>query len=834
MKKILFILMFVMLLSFGFISAAWTPNLNKNLIHYYSMDEGTGNVVEDLRGTDVGEQNNGTTNPNTQWVSGILGNAVNSTADVGIVTMGSMNGMNNANYSISLWVNTPICDGGDSFLASDGIVSNGNFDVRFILTDGIRWISDNDGGFGYDDYAGVCNVNAWIHVVLVSEGNSQKLYTNGTLRANTTSANGGTEQTSVAWNNFSLGVGLAASGLFGAVDEVGVWNRSLSASEISDLYNGGVGITYSVPSSELTISLDSPEDNAQISEASQEFNSTLLPTNLNLTNATIYVWNSNGSIYNTTTNILTGDVSNATSWNISGYELGSIYNWNVFGCGENATSTLCNFAPANYTFTSSVFSVTNVIYNVSVIETDSKYFLLNISANPLVSSASAVMWYNGSSYSSTVTNGVSGIYNSINTIDIPLAEQEGNKSFFWEWTFTLTNGNIVYQNSTTYSHLVNRTYLTFCNATYVTPFVNFTSKNAENPFPILNVTFKSAWSWWLGSGDVKRNYSFEDVSELNNSWDFCVSQNKTFYVDGDFEYDATDYAKNFYYLSNASISNVTNFINLYLLNDSKATVTEIIVYDQAQTPEQDVIIQIQLYDIGKDTYYTVSMGKTSFDGKDLAYLNWYDTLYKFIFTRDGVVLKTTEPYKISESPQIFTIEDTIAFSFDKFKDFIYSLTFNNATNNFVLTFTKPSGLVDQGCLRVISRNSSGDTEICLTCESSNSATLYCNIGNSGNGTFIAAFYATGSWKLVDWIFQKVGGGFAETIYDLLGDEDATAYAFLMSGVVTSVFLINPVFGIVGIILGILAGAALGFTLLNYTTFLGIVIVGGIIIWVVNR
>jgi uncharacterized membrane protein len=209
-------------------------------------------------------------------------------------------------------------------------------------------------------------------------------------------------------------------------------------------------------------------------------------------------------------------------------------------------------------------------------------------------------------------------------------------------------------------------------------------------------------------------------------------------------------------------------------------------------------------------------------------------LYRFILIKDGEVIKSTNTTKIFETPQIFDIEEETTFSFTKFRDFIYSLTFNDATNNFVLTFTKPSGLVESGCLRVIKRNAKNDTIICENCETSSSATLYCNIASYGNGTYIAAFYATGSLDRIDMLTKKIGSAFAETIFDLLDSHDRIFYSFLFSGIVVSMFLITPVLGIIGAILGILGASALGFTLLEYGTFLGIVIVGGLIIWILKR
>jgi hypothetical protein len=351
----------------------------------------------------------------------------------------------------------------------------------------------------------------------------------------------------------------------------------------------------------------------------------------------------------------------------------------------------------------------------------------------------------------------------------------------------------------------------------------------------MNSTFKSAWQYWIGNGNTKRNYSFEDITENYSNWSFCASPSTlNFSVTASIESEATGYAQNYYYIINASLSDSEEHIDLFLLNDSLATVTELKTVDSSQNPISNVIIQIQLYDVGTDNYYTVAMAKTSSSGSDIAYLNWYSSLYKFILIKDGVVVKIEEPQKISATPKIFTISNVITYSFEKFRDFVYTLVYNNATKNFVLTFIKPSGLVDSGCLRVTKRTAYNDTEICLTCETSTSATVYCNVNGYGNGTYIATFYATGSYYLLDWIEENIGETFSETIYNLLGNDDATAYAFLFSGIVTAMFFITPILAIIGLILGILGGAALGFTILNYGEFIGIVIAGGVIAWFVKR
>ena len=128
-----------------------------------------------------------------------------------------------------------------------------------------------------------------------------------------------------------------------------------------------------------------------------------------------------------------------------------------------------------------------------------------------------------------------------------------------------------------------------------------------------------------------------------------------------------------------------------------------------------------------------------------------------------------------------------------------------------------------------------DTLISENCETSSSATLYSNIASYGNGTYLATFYATGSWYLLETISETIGGnGFSKQIFDDLGFEDATFYAILFAGFVTVMFLITPALAIIGLLLGILGASALGFTVIDYSIFIGISIVGMFIFWLAKR
>lgn len=89
----------------------------------------------------------------------------------------------------------------------------------------------------------------------------------------------------------------------GSIDEVGIWNRSLSASEISQLYNQGAGMTHDVFQ-------NTPAWNLYVNQTSN-FNCSGTSNNIYLSNFSLFV---NGNIVNTNTSRTNStDVLNATA-----------------------------------------------------------------------------------------------------------------------------------------------------------------------------------------------------------------------------------------------------------------------------------------------------------------------------------------------------------------------------------------------------------------------------------------------------------------------------------------------------------------------------------------
>jgi len=221
-----------------------------NLISYYKLDGTSGDVV-DSHGT-----NDGTNVGATRGVTGKIGNAFSFDGindNVLITTMGNFGSNLGNGISLSFWINTTESEFKSFFGTREagitGVVVNandgGDGKLAFYLRDddgNILWFRNtNDVNF---------NDGEWHHIVFTANGssNSGKIYVDGTSKDVTNV----TQTTPDNFSNFVYDFVIGATNDEGTVtnfidadlDEIGFWNRVLSPTEITALWNSGNGLTY--------------------------------------------------------------------------------------------------------------------------------------------------------------------------------------------------------------------------------------------------------------------------------------------------------------------------------------------------------------------------------------------------------------------------------------------------------------------------------------------------------------------------------------------------------------------------------------------------------------
>lgn len=530
---------------------------------------------------------------------------------------------------------------------------------------------------------------------------------------------------------------------------------------------------------ENIISLKSPENNFVTNNQSVLFNATLSSDDVagyNITSAELFVWNSNGSIFNQTTNNITGHDNN-TVWTINNFTAGS-YIWSVYGCFDDGGDYNCSFG-SNRTFTRELAEILNQTYNQETQETRNESFSIAIELPENTEISTANLIYNGTNYSISNITSNGSVVLMMKTIDIPLNAIDWTNSsneFYWSFVFTGEGSQI----QTTEIQYQNSTFINFqqCNETWTIQALNFTFYDEvlqENIDGSRNATtFESSWNYWVGGGGVYKNYSYQNITSDANSYQFCMHPDPAgqydYKVNGDIDFSAVGFRGNEYHLRNATITNVSSDILLYLLNDVVAT-KFFLTFIEGADLLRDATVTVQKYFTGLGNFVTVGILQTDNDGVATMWQD-IDKNYKYSAVKDGELVGVVEKKAVcSVAPctlNIF-ITTTTADVYEPYYDIfaqnvVSTLTYNKTLQVVTYDFLDLTGLANYFRLKVdeLYYNQSGVT-VCDKQSFSPAGTLTCNL-TGYEGEFVATGYISHSPELIDKVLNIITTG--DTIEDL--------------------------------------------------------------------
>lgn len=226
------------------LQASGNPLWN-DLLAYYTAD----NTPNDALGTYNGTLTNGAT-----YGTGIISNGFSFDGVNDYVNLGNNLDFDGSTpFSISAWhYQTPSLVSFATIFSkigynpsSQGYKLNANAGkIRFFLS-----AFQVGGGYCYVETTNtVLTANTWYHITFTYDGSKDisgcKIYVNGSSVALSDLGNTLTGNTSNSYNAIIGSDGGTQYYMRGVLDEVGVWNRELTASEITELYNSGAGKQY--------------------------------------------------------------------------------------------------------------------------------------------------------------------------------------------------------------------------------------------------------------------------------------------------------------------------------------------------------------------------------------------------------------------------------------------------------------------------------------------------------------------------------------------------------------------------------------------------------------
>jgi hypothetical protein len=245
MKKLLATLSFLLLLA----PAVASADLSTGLVGYWPMDTrdffSATTIVDRSGNSNTGTLVNGPTK-----VVGKIGQALNFNGTSQYVALPSNQPFNNdtGNSTETAWFKTT----GTGVIVSDnntppGGTPNGYDPLLYIETNGVLHAGGYINSFPNLVSSSALNNGTWHFAALTHNGSTQSLYVDGTF----VSSVSGTVSGVTGTNYWVIGTGYTGNGwpnsnglwfyFKGAIDDVRIYNRALSASEVQAIYRQAVG-----------------------------------------------------------------------------------------------------------------------------------------------------------------------------------------------------------------------------------------------------------------------------------------------------------------------------------------------------------------------------------------------------------------------------------------------------------------------------------------------------------------------------------------------------------------------------------------------------------------
>lgn len=201
----------------------------------WKFDENNGATAADASGNN----NTGTLSSGATWTTGQSGAAANLDGVDDYVQVGAQSSLALTNTgTLSAWIYPT---GAGSLPPYGGIIINkeGEYELARFTDGTIQWaFANTNPGWNWVNTGYVAPLNQWTHVAVTYDSGVVKTYINGTL-FHTYTGTGAIGDIDNSQNDFRVGGRQVTSHNFrGRIDEVRVYNRALSASEVTTLPSG--------------------------------------------------------------------------------------------------------------------------------------------------------------------------------------------------------------------------------------------------------------------------------------------------------------------------------------------------------------------------------------------------------------------------------------------------------------------------------------------------------------------------------------------------------------------------------------------------------------------
>lgn len=757
--------------------AAWTSDLKVDIYAYYKLDEQIANgVIIDETGN--GHNGTGLSLTNT---TGFINTSYNFSSSS--INFANANSLTSDTITWGGWISRGTAGG----TYRDVMGKNQSYDMR--LT--------NDAGtkiqcrIGSDQAvsSGTLGDSNFHLVVCTYNGTTIGTYIDGVNQANASSVSG----TPVNANNFTIGQLLTVSTFIGKEDEIFVLNRTMTATDIQEVFNGGAGLNYTEINAP-NVTLNSPAAAYNSTIANIVFNATVTDDN-EVSAVTFFL---DGVVNETNTSLVNGTyIFNKTlSLGTHNWSIGAINSFNQPTNSSTRTLEVGWILKVGETYTSSILE--GAISN----------FTANFTTNGTTLTLGNLT-YNNEGNTVSINSLNSSFYILTKNLTAPTVSADTNYTFYWN--ITLSSG--YYKNFTTNNQTVLNLDIDDCSS-YSDVLYNFTIVDEATQSKINTSTTNASIELQVYNFDRTNNIgNYSNLFNSTNPFQVCfsndLSSGENYLIDALTEYSATNYEIEFYNIQNSSLTSAsfpTN-ITLYDLNSTDSQIFTLKIKDAAFLPLENVLVEVWRKYVSEGTFKIVEIPKTDASGQAVAHLVVNDVIYNFVIKKSGTVIATFSNVRaVCQTPAISNCEiDFNAFSsgvsvpnYQSDADFNFTLGYNSTSRVISSVYVIPSGSVGTVSLNVSTEDSLG-TSVCNDIITSSAGTLSCTVPSSfGNSTVTARVYQDNSLKAIGQVKLD------QNPTDIYGGVLIGLGFFIMISLAGAALSSNPIFTILAFMVGIIA------------------------------
>jgi len=716
--------------------AFWTPI---DPVAVWEFNEGSGNAIDS-----TGIHNLTISGDGSYTSGGKLNNATVIGNNSNLV----FNGTNSAdwqfgtgNFTVAFWWQTNSSTDAQMINTSRTGCADNGFDVNNFL--GVPIMCGANLLYG-DDGDNIAD-GTWHRVVFVREGtgaNAFKKYVDNINTFNDTMAMDVNDSLSPI--------------IFKSTSSSDVWNFdsfqvfkgfAWTPADVDFDWNSGSG-REQVGLGTIAVTLNTPSNGFSTASSELIFNATASPTLVNLTNATLLLYNSSTELFLESTSVMNITV-NRTSFNVSTLITGDFI-WNVQFCGSinNASGgTVCNVALSNFTFNVGIQQL-NSSFNNQTIEGNLEDFLQNVTLVSGTSISKAELIYNGTANIGEIIQGSSSTILRKQKLLVPNINQISNFSFFW--SLTLSDGavfNLSQSNQTVLNISIDDCTL------FTNEILNFTVVDEELQTFLPNATLETA----INIFDIGRSNSILNLSgNFTNPTTICLDINLTassqYSLDTVVRYEDSLHANEYYNIVNLSLTNNTprQDVRLFDLNLSDSTPFRVTFTGDNFLPVPDALVFLDRQYISENLFKTVELPLTDPNGQTILHLVRNDVVYNIRFLDSGgnILGSFEEITAFCEDPLLQNCQISLSstsnisstFNYDELTGLVFSSNpiFNSTTSKVSFNFIVPGGISKTVVMNVTRNDVFGNRTVCENSLTSSSGTLSCSVDPAISDTTLSS------------------------------------------------------------------------------------------------